>query len=213
MLLQGEVKDNSVIELPKQSDTEYGAAAAATSSDPFLKADAQTGRHYIDLNTAMNTYQGAWLYGHEHVIVYVGRLKADWEQFCPVPADVRDGILMKGNVLYRMADGTWRKSNDQFEGTLSTQGGGRYFVGRTQHTFLGSNLPNGRLCVIANLNMHLSQSSSSNPLVTIPRRQQQQQQQQQTEPAAYTQRSYKEPTLSYPKYESSEPADPAESGF
>jgi hypothetical protein len=206
MLLQGEVKDNSVVELPKQYDTEYGAATAA--SETCLKADAQTGRHYVDLNTAMTTYQGAWLYGHEHVIVYVGRMKADWEQFCPIPADVRDGVLMKGNVLYRNADGTWRKSSDQFEGTLSTQpgpGGGRWFVGRTQHTFLGSNIPGGRLCVVANLNMHLSQSSPSNPLVTIPKPRAE----QQNEPASYTQRSYKEPTLSYPKYESTDP----DSGF
>jgi hypothetical protein len=207
MLLQGEVKDNSVVELPKQYDTEYGAAAAA-APETCLKADAQTGRHYVDLNAAMTTYQGAWLYGHEHVIVYVGKLKADWEQFCPIPADVRDGVLMKGNVLYRNADGTWRKSNDQFEGTLSTQpgsGGGRWFVGRTQHTFLGSNIPGGKLCVVANLNMHLSQSSPSNPLVTIPKPRAE----QQNEPASYTQRAYKEPTLSYPKYETTDP----DSGF
>lgn len=193
MLLQGEIKDTHHRELPKQEEPLYG-----NSANTFLKSDASTGRHYYDLNAAMQNYRGPWLFGHEHVEVFVGRLKAQWEQFCPVPADLGDGILMKGNVVYRQPDGSWRKSNDAYEGVLRTKhglDGGRYFLGRTQHTFFGRNFPNGRLTVEANLNIHLNQHSAGNPLIPVPAR-----------PAAqaYTQSSYTGPSvMSYPEYDSS----------
>lgn len=183
--------------MPKQQET-----YSATASDSYLKSDAQTGRKYIDLNTAMDTYRGAWLYGQQHVQVLVGRMKAEWEQFCPIPADVQDGILLKGNVLYRQANGGWSRSQDQFEGVLRTttgNGGLRFFVGRTQHTFFGRNLPNGHLQVVANLNIPLSHRSPSSPLVSIP---------QSTSsgggggvPVTYSQNTYTPPTLSYPSYD------------
>ncbi len=160
----------------------------------------------------MTGYRGAWLYGSEHVQVFVGRLKAEWEQFCPVPADVRDGILMRGNVLYRQSSGGWSKSGDQFEGVLRTEhgrGGLRYFVGKTQHTFRGSQLPNGQLTVIAKLEIPLSHKAPNNPLVSVPggggggedgggggggg-----------SQGYAYNQNTYTSPTLSYPTYESSQ---------
>lgn len=162
-----------------------------------MKADTSTGRHYVDLNEAMNNYRGAWLYGHEHVVTNVGKLRAEWEQFCPVPADIGDGVLVKGNVLYRHADGSWAKSGDQFEGVLRTvhgAQGGRYFIGRTQHTFHGRRFPGGSLKVVAQLNLHLSQRASSNPLFKVPK----------SNPEAvshYRRSSYSSPTLSYPSYE------------
>ncbi|MBX3151689.1 hypothetical protein KF728_16155 [Candidatus Obscuribacterales bacterium] len=175
--------------MPKQQET-----FSASASDTYLKSDAQTGRHYIDLNTAMDNYRGAWLYGQEHVRVLVGRMKAEWEQFCPVPADVQDGILMRGNVLYRQANGGWNKSPDQFEGVIRTNSGCRYFVGKTQHTFYARNLPNGHLQVVADLNIPLSHRSPSSPLVAMP----------QTASGggqpSYSQNTYTPPTLSYPGY-------------
>lgn len=162
-----------------------------------MKSDAQTGRHYIDLNTAMNTYRGAWLYGSEHVRVLVGRLKAEWEQFCPIPADLQDGIMLRGNVLYRQASGGWTKSPDLFEGVLHTStgnGGVRIFSGKTQHTFYASNLPGGRLKVVADLNIPLSHRSPSSPLVSIP------QSASNSAPASYSQNTYSAPSLSYPGY-------------
>ncbi len=156
----------------------------------------------------MDTYRGAWLYGQEHIHVLVGRMKAEWEQFCPVPADIQDGILLKGNVLYRQADGSWRRSPDQFEGVIRTytgNGGGRIFEGRTQHTFYGPNLPGGKLQVVANLNMRLSQRAPANPLVAMPRPSEQ-------SPMSYSQNSYSPPTLSEPGYEQSSSGS-SDSGF
>lgn len=144
----------------------------------------------------MDTYHGAWLYGQEHIQIMVGRMKAEWEQFCPVPADIQDGIMLKGNVLYRQANGSWRRSPDKFEGTLRTYSGGRVFVGRTQHTFYGQNLPNGRMQVVADLNMRLSQKAPANPLVAMPRPNEQ-------SPMSYNQNSYSPPTLSEPGYQQS----------
>ena len=172
----------------------------SAASESYLTSEASTGRHYVDLNAAMNTYRGAWLYGREHVQVYVGRMKAEWEQFCPVPADIRDGVLMKGNVLYRKSNGGWNRSGDQFEGVLRTEhgrGGGRYFVGKTQHTFFGSNLPSGKLTVVANLSIPLSHKSPQNPLVPVSSRPS-----APTSQPSYQQNTYTPPTLSYPSYDS-----------
>jgi len=196
LVLNGEVKSTATYydEMPKQQET-FSAAA----SDTYLKSDASTGRHYIDLNTAMDHYRGAWLYGQEHVQVLVGRMKAEWEQFCPIPADVQDGILLKGNVLYRQANGGWSKSPDQFEGILRTMtgnGGLRYFVGKTQHTFYARNLPNGHLQVVADLNIALSHRSPSSPLVSVP-----QSASSGGQPRQYSQNTYTPPTLSYPSYD------------
>lgn len=194
LVLNGEVKSTATYEeLPKQQET-----FNATESESYLKADAQTGRHYVDLNTAMTTYRGAWLYGQEHVRTMVGRLKAEWEQFCPIPADLQDGILLRGNVLYRQANGGWNKSPDLFEGVLHTNtgnGGMRYFVGKTQHTFYAANLPGGHLKVVADLNIPLSHRSPSSPLVSIPQSASNSYQQ-----PSYSQNTYTAPTLSYPGY-------------
>jgi len=203
-LLQGEVKDTHQREIPRQYnaqvDTLYGNTA-----DSYLKEDATTGQHYVDLNAAMTTYRGAWLYGQEHIITHLGRLRAEWEQFCPVPADLGDGILLRGNVLYRHQDGSWSRSDDQYEGSLRTLHGlhgGRFFVGRTQHTFLGRQLPNGRLKVVADLDIPLTHKSPSNPLVAVgspspaPGGGGE-------SPSSYQRQAFTPPTLSYPSYESS----------
>lgn len=146
----------------------------------------------------MTSYRGAWLYGHEHVSVLVGRLKAEWEQFCPIPADINDGVLIRGNVLYRKADGGWQKSNDLFEGVLRTEhgrGGSRHFIGKTQHTFTGPKLPNGRLTVLASLDIPLAGKSPQNPLIPV-------QNTGQNANNNYRQNNYNPPALSYPSYES-----------
>lgn len=179
--------------MPKQQET-----FSASASDTYLKSDAQTGRHYIDLNTAMDHYRGAWLYGQQHVRVLVARMKAEWEQFCPVPADVQDGIQLRGNVLYRQANGGWSKSSDLFEGVLRTytgNGGIRCFVGKTQHTFYGRNLPGGQLKVVADLNIPLSHRSPSSPLVSVPTSA------MNSAAPSYSQNTYTPPTLSYPSYD------------
>lgn len=163
MQLTGEVKDNAYADLPRPQNAMY-----ASSTDTFLRSDASTGRHYYDLNAASKSYSGPWLFGQQHVEVMVGRLKAQWVQWCPVPADIRDGVLMRGNVIYQNPDGTYRMSNDRYEGVIETEHGfesGRYFVGRTQHTFYGRNLPNGSMRVIANIKIHLNQKMSYNPMI------------------------------------------------
>ena len=194
LLLQGEVKDNTSRELPRQPEAMYARAA-----DTYLKSDAATGKRYIDLNAAMQSYRGAWLYGSQHVQVFVNRMKAQWEQFCPVPADIPDGVLMRGNVLYRTASGGWQRSPDQFEGVLKTKHGfhgGRYFIGRTQHTFQGRNLPGGRLTVVGQLDICLSHTAPANPLVSVNSPPGGGQSYRQSES------SYSAPALSYPTYES-----------
>jgi hypothetical protein len=163
MLLTGEVKDKGYEEPPRQQEAQY-----AQSSDMYLKSDAQTGRHFYDLNAANKSYAGPWLFGKENVECMVGRLKAQWVQWCPVPADLRDGIFMRGNVIYENPNGTSRGSTDLFEGELRTENGNRFFLGRTQHTFYGNNLPGGSLKVIANLNICLNQRLPYNPLMMPP---------------------------------------------
>lgn len=163
MLLTGEIKDKSYDEPPRQQEPMY-----AQSSELFLKADAQTGRHFYDLNAANKSYAGPWLFGKENVECTVDRLQAKWMQWCPVPADLRDGILMRGNVIYENPNGSSRVSTDMFEGELRTENGNRFFLGRTQHTFYGRNLPNGSLRVVANLNICLDQRLPYNPLMVPP---------------------------------------------
>lgn len=211
-VLQGEVKDNHTRPIPRYEDAVYGQ-----STTNYLKADASTGKHYVDLSDAMENYRGAWLYGNEHVVTNVGRLRAEWEQFCPVPADIRDGVLIRGNVLYRHTDGSWAKSNDQFEGVLRTvhgPHGGRFFVGRTQHTFYGRQFPGGALKVIAQLNLKLSQRSSANPLFPMPARNNNNGNDGGAETLARYQRSnssYSQPSISSPAsepgYESDDTGD------
>lgn len=165
MLLTGEVKDKSYEEAPRQQEALY-----AHSADQYLRADASTGKHYYDLNAANKSYAGPWLFGKEHVETnYEGR-RAQWMQWCPIPADLRDGVFIRGNVIYENPDGTSRMSTDIFEGVLRTESRRRFFVGRTQHTFVGSNLPNGSIKVVANLNIYLNQRLPYNPLMIPPAR-------------------------------------------
>lgn len=164
LLLNGEVKEDATRELPRQQEPLYAA-----SSDNYVKLDSGTGRQYYDLNAANRSYRGAWLYGQEHIQVLVGPLKAQWDQWCPIPADIPDGVLIKGSVVYQQPNGSWNPSADEFEGILRTSGGIRYFVGKTQHTFTGRNVPGGMMKVVANLNVKLTGSASSNPLMPIRR--------------------------------------------
>ncbi len=169
LLLNGEVKEDATRELPRQQESLYASAA---SSDNLMKLDAGTGRRYYDLNAANRVYRGAWLFGQEHIQMFIGPLKAQWDQWCPVPADIPDGVLIKGTVVYEQAGGSWNRSADEFEGVLRTMGGVRYFVGKTQHTFTGRNIPNGMMKVVANLNVKLTGSASSNPLIPVRRQSQ-----------------------------------------
>lgn len=210
-MLQGEVKDNHAREIPMQAmaQSDKYDALYGQSTDSYLKQDAKTGQHYVDLNAAMHTYRGAWLYGQEHIITHVGRLRAEWEQFCPVPCDIGDGVLLRGNVLYRQQGGGWSKSDDLFEGVLNTlhgRHGGRYFVGKTQHTFFGKNFQNGRLKVEADLDIALSHKSPNNPMVSVPT-------QASNAQPTYQRQAYTPPTLSYPSsYESTDDSG-GDSGF
>jgi len=160
MLLQGEVKDKGYAELPRQQEALY-----AHSSDVFMKADAQTGKHYYDLNAANKSYSGPWLFGKEHVQVFVRNLKAQWMQWCPIPADLRDGVPVRGNVIYEDSDGRNRMSNDMFEGVVRTEHGGRYFLGQTQHTFYDREFPSGQFRVVADLRIFLNQRLPYNPMM------------------------------------------------
>ncbi|MCC6978409.1 MAG: hypothetical protein IT343_08810 [Candidatus Melainabacteria bacterium] len=164
MQLTAEIKDDNYQDLPRQQEAMY-----AKSTDTFLRADASTGKHYYDLNAASKTYSGPWLFGKEHVEVEVNRMRGQWVQWCPIPADIRDGVLMRGNVIYQNPDGSYRMSGDVYEGVIETHGD-RYFVGRTQHTFRASNLPGGSMKVIANIRIRLDQRLAYNPM--IPRSQQ-----------------------------------------
>lgn len=164
MQLQAEVKDDNYQELPRQQEAMY-----AKSTDQFLRADASTGKHYFDLNAASKSYSGPWLFGKEHIEVNVNRMKGQWVQWCPIPADIRDGVLMRGNVIYQNNDGSYRMSGDVYEGVIETQGD-RYFVGKTQHTFVSPNLPGGRMQVVANIKIRLNERMAYNPM--MPRSQQ-----------------------------------------
>lgn len=173
MLLTAEVRDDHYADLPRQQAPQYAYPAAQ-----YLKADASSGRNYIDLNAAAKTYSGAWLFGKQHVQVGVNGMRAEWVQWCPIPAGIADGVMLKGNVIYQNQDGSYRMSNDLYEGIIRTEGYTRVFEGQTQHTFRGANLPNGQVQVVANLNIPLNQQLAYNPMIVMPHTQQAQQPQQ-----------------------------------
>lgn len=162
MQLTAEVKYDGYDDLPRQQEVAY-----ANSANTYLKADASTGKHYYDLNAASKGYSGPWLFGKQKVEVNVNGMRGQWIQWCPVPADIRDGVLMRGNVIYQNSDGSYRMSPDVYEGVVESEHGfegGRYFVGRTQHTFYSRNLPGGQMKVVANLRIHLDQRLPYNPM-------------------------------------------------
>ncbi|CAN5651972.1 hypothetical protein BH10CYA1_BH10CYA1_15000 [soil metagenome] len=167
MLLDAEIKDDNYNEMPRQQlQAQY-----AHPTNTYLRADASTGKNYIDLNAAAKNYTGAWLFGNENVQCFVGTLKAQWQQWCPIPAGIADGVLMRGNVIYQNPDQTYRTSSDQYEGVIRTVHGERVFEGETQHTFTGSNLPNGSMRVVAKLYIPLTQRLAYNPMIVLPSRQ------------------------------------------
>ncbi len=161
MQLTAEIKDDNYAELPRQQEAHY-----ASSTDTLLRADASTGKHYFDLNAAAKSYSGPWLFGREHIQISVNGMKAQWMQWCPVPADIRDGIQMRGNVIYQNPNGTYRTSGDLYEGAIESHGDEKYFVGRTQHTFFANNLPGGQLKVVANIKIELNERLPYNPMLT-----------------------------------------------
>ncbi len=163
MQLEAEVKDNIYADLPRVQDPVYVHPATT-----YLKAEAKTGRRFVDLNAAAKSYSGPWMFGSENVQVLVGRMKAQWVQWCPIPAGIGDGILMKGNVIYQNPDGSHKVSKDFFEGIIMSEAHGRFFEGKTQHTFYGRNLPGGSLQVVANIRIPLSQHLAYNPLMVHP---------------------------------------------
>lgn len=163
MQLDAEIKDDNYADMPRQQEAQY-----AHPSSAYLKSDAATGQNYVDLNAAAKSYSGAWLFGKENVECFVGNLKAQWMQWCPVPAGINDGVLMKGNVIYQNADGSYRMSTDMYEGVIRTEHSERYFEGRTQHTFYGRNLPGGQMRVVANLKIPLNQQLPYNPMIQMP---------------------------------------------
>jgi hypothetical protein len=163
MQLTAEIKDDNYADLPRQQEAIY-----AKSTDTLLRADASTGKHYYDLNAAAKSYSGPWLFGRQHVQVSVNGMNAQWMQWCPVPADIRDGVMMRGNVIYQNQNGTYRTSSDVYEGVIESEHGfegGKYFVGRTQHTFFANNLPGGKLQVVANIKIHLNERLPYNPMM------------------------------------------------
>lgn len=167
MLLDAEIKDDNYADMPRQQlQAQY-----AQPTNNFLRSDASTGKHYIDLNAAVKSYNGAWLFGSEHVECFVGALKAQWEQWCPIPAGIADGVMMRGNVIYQNADKSYRTSSDQFEGVIRTVHGERVFEGETQHTFYGSNFPGGSIKVVAKLSIPLTKRLAYNPMIVLPSRQ------------------------------------------
>ncbi len=167
MLLDAEIKDDNYNEMPRQQlQAQY-----AHPTNTYLRADVSTGKNYIDLNAAAKTYTGAWLFGNENVQCFVGTLKAQWQQWCPIPAGIADGVLMRGNVIYQNLDKTYRTSSDQYEGVIRTVHGERVFEGETQHTFYGRTLPNGSMRVVAKLYIPLTQRLAYNPMIVLPSRQ------------------------------------------
>jgi len=189
MLLNAEIKDDNYADLPRQQlQAQY-----VHPTNTYLRADASTGKHYIDLNAAAKNYNGAWLFGSENVECFVGNLKAQWQQWCPVPAGIADGVMMRGNVIYQNNDKSYRTSTDQFEGVIRTVHGERVFEGETQHTFYGRNFPNGALTVVAKLSIPLTKQLAYNPMIVLPSRQN----------ADYKSNSYQRPVVasSYSNYQ------------
>lgn len=187
MLLNAEIKDDGYADLPRQQQAQYAAPAPT-----YLKADASSGKHYVDLNEAAKTYSGAWLFGTEQISVYVGALKAQWRQWCPIPAGIADGVLLRGNVIYQN-NGQSRMSNDIYEGVIRTEHGTRYFRGQTTHTFYGRNFPGGSIRVKADLNIALTQRLAYNPMMVSPVQQQQNQNQYANQQAQPYYQPYRQP--------------------
>lgn len=206
MLLNAEIKDDNYAELPRQQlQAQY-----APATNTYLRADASTGKNYVDLNAAAKSYAGAWLFGSENVECFVGNLKAQWQQWCPIPAGIADGVLLRGNVIYQNPDKTYRTSSDQYEGVIRTRGHERIFEGKTQHTFYGSNFPGGSFKVVANLSIPLTQKLAYNPMIPMPSRQNQQYAGDQSAyrrpvvAATYNSyQSYEQPATNYPQTQSS----------
>ncbi|HEY9677673.1 MAG TPA: hypothetical protein V6C76_06675 [Drouetiella sp.] len=166
-LLNAEIKDDNYDTLPRQQLQAQYAQPANT----YLKADASTGKNYVDLNAAAKGYFGPWLFGSEHVQVHYQGIHAQWQQWVPVPAGIADGVLLRGNVMYENPNGSYNTSNDKFEGTIRTSFGERVFEGETQHTFYGRDLPNGSMVVVAKLSIPLNQRLAHNPMMVSPSQQ------------------------------------------
>lgn len=164
-LLSGEMKDYSGREPSRQREADYEHQAHS-----YMKVDARSGRSYYDLNAALQTYRGPWLFGQQHVDILVSGLRAQWDQFFAVPADLPDGVPLAGNVLHRQGNGAWQRSSDRFEGRLATQHlvePGRFFIGQTEHTLHSSMLPGGLLKVAADLRIHLNQVGAAGSVVPL----------------------------------------------
>lgn len=162
MLLNAEIKDDHYVEMPRQQEAQYAYPAAR-----YLKADASTGQSYIDLNAAARSYSGPWLMGHQSLNAASGEHSITWYQSCLVPAGIADGVLIRGNVIYQNPDGSYRLSNDSFEGVLRTGTDYRYFEGQTQHTFPLKDPPYGELHLLGQLLTPLTQTMPYNPMIAI----------------------------------------------
>lgn len=203
MLLNAEIKDDNYVEMPRQQQPEYAYPAAK-----YLKADASTGQHYIDLNAAAQSYPGPWLMGRQTVSGSANEMNISWHQSCLIPAGIADGVLIKGNVIYQQPDGTYRLSPDQFEGVLRTGPQYRYFEGQTQHTYHSQEVAFGELHMTGQLMTPLTQSLPYNPMIAIERSAQ-----QSSQPAGvFAQRSFRQPqpqqTAMEPAYATDQTPDP-----
>lgn len=162
MLLTAEIKDDNYTDLPRAQEVQTAPPAAQ-----YLKADVSTGQNYVDLNAAAHSYSGPWLFGRQHIQITVGDTDAQWDQWLPVPAGIADGVMLRGNVIYENPNGSYRMSDDRFEGVIRTEAQLRYFEGRTQHTFVGAN----PMRVAANLTIPFTQVLPYNPMVVLPSKQ------------------------------------------
>jgi hypothetical protein len=163
MQLSAEIKYDNYQELPRQQEVQY-----AHSTTNYLQADTSSGKHYYDLNAAGKSYRGPWLFGKQAITINANGMRGQWIQWCPIPADIRDGILLRGNVIYQSPTGASRMSQDVYEGMIESENGyegNRFFVGRTQHTFYARNFPGGQLQVVANVKIHLDQRLAYNPML------------------------------------------------
>jgi hypothetical protein len=162
MLLNAEIKDDHYTDLPRQQDAQFAYPAAK-----YLKADAATGQSYIDLNAAAQSYSGPWLMGHQAMNASSNDISIEWNQSCLVPAGIADGVMIRGNVIYKNANGSYRMSNDAFEGVLRTGPEFRYFEGQTQHTYHDASVPFGALHLNGQLSTPLTQTLPYNPMIAI----------------------------------------------
>jgi hypothetical protein len=159
MLLNAEIKDDHYTELPRQQEPQYAYPAAK-----YLKADAATGQSYIDLNAAAHSYSGPWLRGHQSITASSNDISIDWGQSCLVPAGIADGVMIRGSVIYKNPDGSYRMSQDAFEGVLRTGPQYRYFEGQTQHTYHSPDVPFGVLHLTGQLETPLTETLPYNPM-------------------------------------------------